>query len=152
MPLALKLFPGMLPSTFKEDFKVDEERKRNLQLRLQMAGLLQEMILNMETSALAKREGEEMSIPELWEFIDQTRKGVAVERVPSIPVGCWTPLPDFCCAGRILVAVPHSTRLNHGFVVSPSENQSASERSAQQELTATWHLSPIQKLQTEALL
>ena len=42
----------MLPSTFKDELKLEEEKKRVLQMRLQMAGMLQEMILNMETSAL----------------------------------------------------------------------------------------------------
>jgi len=44
LPVALKLFPNMLPSTFESKFTVEEKRRRLLKLRLEMAKFLQESI------------------------------------------------------------------------------------------------------------
>ncbi len=42
LPLALKLFPNMLPSTFQDSLKEEEKMKRELQTRISMAGFFQE--------------------------------------------------------------------------------------------------------------
>lgn len=44
LPVAVKLFPNMLPSTFESKFAVEEKRRRLLKLRLEMAKFLQESI------------------------------------------------------------------------------------------------------------
>ncbi|WFD27037.1 LETM1 domain-containing protein ylh47 [Malassezia nana] len=44
LPIALKFFPNMLPSTFESKFSVEEKRRRLLKLRLEMAKFLQESI------------------------------------------------------------------------------------------------------------
>lgn len=44
LPIALKFFPNMLPSTFESKFAVEEKRRRLLKLRLEMAKFLQESI------------------------------------------------------------------------------------------------------------
>jgi len=40
LPVALKLFPNMLPSTFEGSYQKEEAMKRELQTRLAMAGTL----------------------------------------------------------------------------------------------------------------
>ncbi|BGP22934.1 MRS7 family protein [Rhodotorula toruloides] len=44
LPVALKLFPNMLPSTFTDKFKEDEKKRKLLKVRLEMAKFLQETI------------------------------------------------------------------------------------------------------------
>ncbi|WFD41650.1 LETM1 domain-containing protein ylh47 [Malassezia psittaci] len=44
LPVAVKVFPNMLPSTFESKFAVEEKRRRLLKLRLDMAKFLQESI------------------------------------------------------------------------------------------------------------
>ena len=41
LPVALKIFPGMLPSTFEDKLKKEEETKRRLTAKLEIAGFLQ---------------------------------------------------------------------------------------------------------------
>jgi len=40
LPVALKLFPNMLPSTFEDSFKKEESMKRELRMRLAMASFM----------------------------------------------------------------------------------------------------------------
>jgi LETM1 and EF-hand domain-containing protein 1 len=42
LPLALKIFPNMLPSTFQDSLKAEENMKRELKSRLAMAEFFQE--------------------------------------------------------------------------------------------------------------
>jgi LETM1 and EF-hand domain-containing protein 1 len=42
LPFALKLFPNILPSTFQDSLKAEENMKRELQSRIAMAGFFQE--------------------------------------------------------------------------------------------------------------
>ena len=42
LPLALKLFPNMLPSTFQDNLKAEENMKRELQSRIAMTQFFQE--------------------------------------------------------------------------------------------------------------
>ncbi|KAF9361787.1 hypothetical protein BGX26_011782 [Mortierella sp. AD094] len=44
LPVALKLFPNMLPSTFEDKFAEEEKKKKLLKMRLEMAKFLQETI------------------------------------------------------------------------------------------------------------
>jgi len=44
LPVALKLFPNMLPSTFADSFKEDEKKRKLLKVRLEMAKFLQETV------------------------------------------------------------------------------------------------------------
>jgi LETM1 and EF-hand domain-containing protein 1 len=41
LPLLLKIFPNMLPSTFEDKMKKEEEVKRRLVLKLEVASFLQ---------------------------------------------------------------------------------------------------------------
>ncbi|KAI1315154.1 hypothetical protein EDD11_001259 [Mortierella claussenii] len=44
LPVALKLFPNMLPSTFEDKFAAEEKKRKLLKMRLEMAKFLQETI------------------------------------------------------------------------------------------------------------
>lgn len=44
LPVALRIFPNMLPSTFESKFAMEEKRRRLLKLRIEMAKFLQESI------------------------------------------------------------------------------------------------------------
>ncbi|KAJ2964073.1 hypothetical protein NQZ79_g1017 [Umbelopsis isabellina] len=44
LPVALKLFPNMLPSTFEDKFQEEEKKRKLLKVRLEMAKFLQETI------------------------------------------------------------------------------------------------------------
>lgn len=41
LPVALKLFPNMLPSTFEDKLKKEEELRKRLALKMQVARFLQ---------------------------------------------------------------------------------------------------------------
>jgi LETM1 and EF-hand domain-containing protein 1 len=51
LPVALKLFPNMLPSTFENKKVQDEKKRKLLNVRLDMARFLQETIAESESSA-----------------------------------------------------------------------------------------------------
>lgn len=42
LPFALKIFPGLLPSTFQDSLKAEENMKRELKSRIAMAQFFQE--------------------------------------------------------------------------------------------------------------
>ena len=42
LPFALRIFPNMLPSTFQDSLKAEENMKRELQTRIAMTGFFQE--------------------------------------------------------------------------------------------------------------
>ena len=42
LPFALRIFPNMLPSTFQESLKIEENMKRELKSRIAMAEFFQE--------------------------------------------------------------------------------------------------------------
>lgn len=44
LPVAIKVFPNMLPSTFESKFALEEKRRRVIKMRLEMAKFLQETI------------------------------------------------------------------------------------------------------------
>ncbi|KZP20786.1 LETM1-domain-containing protein [Athelia psychrophila] len=44
LPVALKLFPNMLPSTFEDKFSAEEKQRKLLRVRLEMAKFLQETL------------------------------------------------------------------------------------------------------------
>lgn len=50
LPILLKLFPNMLPSTFEDKHKKEEGLKKKLKLRVEMAKFLQETLQEMAAS------------------------------------------------------------------------------------------------------
>lgn len=82
LPFALKIFPNMLPSTFQDSLKAEENMKRELQSRIVMAGFLQETLQSLvkkkkggETSSTEKND----SAADFLQFLESARKG---ERLP----------------------------------------------------------------------
>ncbi|KAF8944469.1 hypothetical protein BGZ47_004191 [Haplosporangium gracile] len=53
LPVALKLFPNMLPSTFEDRFAEEEKRRKLFKMRLEMAKFLQETIIQQQHSNTA---------------------------------------------------------------------------------------------------
>ncbi|TPX63225.1 hypothetical protein SpCBS45565_g06785 [Spizellomyces sp. 'palustris'] len=50
LPVLLKLFPNMLPSTFESKFQEEEKKKKLLKMRLEMARFLQETVEDVSVS------------------------------------------------------------------------------------------------------
>lgn len=57
LPIALRVFPNMLPSTFEESWKKEENMKRELKMRLAMAGFMKDMLAEMANEAKANEDG-----------------------------------------------------------------------------------------------
>jgi len=47
LPFAIKIFPNMLPSTFRDSLKEEEKMKRELQMRISMAGFFQDTLTEL---------------------------------------------------------------------------------------------------------
>ena len=77
LPFALKIFPNMLPSTFQDSLKAEENMKRELQSRIAMAGFLQETL----QSLVKKKKGIDASTEksdsatDFLQFLESARKG-----------------------------------------------------------------------------
>lgn len=56
LPFALKLFPNMLPSTFQDSLKSEENMKGELQARIAMAGFFQETLQNLAKEQKTRAE------------------------------------------------------------------------------------------------
>ncbi|EME28093.1 calcium-binding EF hand family protein isoform 2 [Galdieria sulphuraria] len=83
LPFALKLFPNMIPSQFQDRMKKEEELKKQLKLRLEMARYLQDVV--EEKAKKIKSSSEKDSeirneAEELTRFLQQIRSGKSVER------------------------------------------------------------------------
>lgn len=68
LPVALKLFPNMLPSTFEDKFAKEEKKRKLLKVRLEMAKFLQETIA--EAAASGRNHNNEAA----KEFTEYFRK------------------------------------------------------------------------------
>jgi len=80
LPVALKLFPNMLPSTFEDKMKKEEDMKRRISARLDLARFLQDTVAEMAGDMTTQRSGEtQTSAAELYEFMKRVRAGEHVE-------------------------------------------------------------------------
>jgi len=77
LPVALKLFPNMLPSTFQDTMKKEEDMRKQLLLKLKMAEFLQDTLEEM--AATGETHG---NIPkeEFLNFMRKVRSGEEVSR------------------------------------------------------------------------
>ena len=77
LPVALKLFPNMLPSTFQDKLKKEEGLKMELQMRLAVAGFFQETLTEMANKKRKEEvPGEGASAgKDVLEFIEKARLG-----------------------------------------------------------------------------
>ncbi|GAB4835338.1 hypothetical protein Ancab_000249 [Ancistrocladus abbreviatus] len=79
LPVFLKLFPNMLPSTFQDKMKEQEELKRRLNARIEYAKFLQETVKEMAKEVQNTRSGETKKTAEdLDEFMNKVRTGAPV--------------------------------------------------------------------------
>ncbi|PWN36316.1 LETM1-domain-containing protein [Meira miltonrushii] len=69
LPVAIKIFPNMLPSTFESKFAVEEKRRRLIKVRLEMAKFLQETIKEGGIAATAELQTSD----EFKEFFRKVR-------------------------------------------------------------------------------
>ncbi|GAA0160868.1 secondary carrier transporter [Lithospermum erythrorhizon] len=79
LPVFLKVFPNMLPSTFQDKMKEQEKLKKRLNARLEYARFLQETVKEMAKEIQDTRSGETKKTAEdLDEFMDNVRRGTAI--------------------------------------------------------------------------
>lgn len=71
LPVALWVFPNMLPSTFQDATKKEEKQKATLRARIALAGFLGDALAELGN----KREGEAAEAKELSKFIAKARRG-----------------------------------------------------------------------------
>ncbi|CAD6263202.1 unnamed protein product [Miscanthus lutarioriparius] len=76
LPVFLKLFPNMLPSTFQDKMKEEEALKRKLKARMEYAKFLQDTSKEMAKEVQTSRSGEmKQTAEDLDEFLNKVRKG-----------------------------------------------------------------------------
>ncbi|KAJ4823666.1 hypothetical protein Tsubulata_019763 [Turnera subulata] len=79
LPVFLKLFPNMLPSTFQDKMKEQEALKRRLNARIEYAKFLQETAKEMAKEVQNSRSGEiKKTAEDLDEFLNKVRRGAGV--------------------------------------------------------------------------
>ncbi|KFM25310.1 LETM1 and EF-hand domain-containing protein 1, mitochondrial [Auxenochlorella protothecoides] len=80
LPVALRLFPNMLPSTFEDKLKKEEELKRSITARLEIARFLQDTVSEMAEAEMERGGTEEVrtSAADLYQFMQKVRAGAPV--------------------------------------------------------------------------
>ncbi|CAD5316370.1 unnamed protein product [Arabidopsis thaliana] len=79
LPVFLKLFPNMLPSTFQDKMKEEEALKRRLNARMEYAKFLQDTVKEMAKEVQTSRSGEiKKTAEDLDGFMTKVRRGVGV--------------------------------------------------------------------------
>ncbi|XP_010474096.1 PREDICTED: LETM1 and EF-hand domain-containing protein 1, mitochondrial-like [Camelina sativa] len=79
LPVFLKLFPNMLPSTFQDKMKEEEALKRRLNARMEYAKFLQDTVKEMAKEVQTLRSGEiKKTAEDLDGFMNKVRRGVGV--------------------------------------------------------------------------
>lgn len=79
LPILLKLFPNMLPSTYEDKLKKEEEVKKRLAVKLEVARFLQDTVAEMARDINKKRTGEVSSTAaDLYQFMTKVRAGGTV--------------------------------------------------------------------------
>lgn len=78
LPVALKIFPNMLPSTYKDSFQREEDMKRQLQLRVALAEFLQETVKEVmqdtrDTEGVT--EERKATAREVMDFVERAQRG-----------------------------------------------------------------------------
>ncbi|CAJ2677234.1 mitochondrial proton/calcium exchanger protein-like [Trifolium pratense] len=79
LPVFLKLFPNMLPSTFQHKMQEEEALKRKLKARIEYAKFLQDTVKEMAKEVQNSRGGElKKTAEDLDDFINMIRRGSIV--------------------------------------------------------------------------
>lgn len=70
LPVAVRLFPQMLPSTFEDKLKQQEDLKKRLAVKLEVARFLQDTVAVMARDLKKKSTGEtQESAAQLYQFM-----------------------------------------------------------------------------------
>ena len=78
LPVAIKLFPGMLPTTFRSELKHEEELKKRLKAKLEVARFLQDTVKVMAKGLKQSRSGyTREKADKLYDFMKKVRAGDA---------------------------------------------------------------------------
>eukprot|EP01041_Mallomonas_annulata_P006773 gene6773-13722_t len=88
LPVALKLFPNMLPSTFQDKLKREENMKQELQMRLAVAGFMQETLHSMvsKTNKKFTNTSDAAGAKEVIDFMEKARQGQALPKESVIRI------------------------------------------------------------------
>ena len=79
LPVALKIFPNMLPTTFRDELKYEEELKKKLKAKLEVARFLQDTVRMMAKGLKHSRNGVTRErADELYVFMKKIRTGMEV--------------------------------------------------------------------------
>mmetsp|Transcript_17598 Transcript_17598/g.52868 ORF Transcript_17598/g.52868 Transcript_17598/m.52868 type:complete len:846 (+) Transcript_17598:182-2719(+) len=85
LPVALKLFPNMLPSTFEDKLKKEEQLKKRLTAKLEVARFLQDTVADMAKDIRDNRGGSAAaSADELYQFMQKVRAGEEVDNAELV--------------------------------------------------------------------
>ncbi|KJE93478.1 leucine zipper-EF-hand containing transmembrane protein 1 [Capsaspora owczarzaki ATCC 30864] len=76
LPIFLKLFPNMLPSTFQESNKEEENMRRKLKVKIEMAKFLQQTVEDMAVDSTSKDSKSVEEFAQFFEKIRTTGRGV----------------------------------------------------------------------------
>jgi len=71
LPVALKMFPGMLPSTFDDSVKKEATRKHQLKAKIEVAKFLQQAVSERSKAFMAKHSDLESEFSEFMERVSQ---------------------------------------------------------------------------------
>jgi LETM1 and EF-hand domain-containing protein 1 len=83
LPVALKLFPNMLPSTFEDTYAAEEKQRKILRVRLEMAKFLQETLRESGLRANAHIVGS-AAFKEFFRKVRTTGESPSVEDVVNV--------------------------------------------------------------------
>ncbi|KAF9910398.1 hypothetical protein EC991_006663 [Linnemannia zychae] len=94
LPVALKLFPNMLPSTFEDRFAEEEKKRKLFKMRLEMAKFLQETVMQQQPATTstnsngtatptASATGRAEAIKEFGEMFRKMRSNNADDLPPT---------------------------------------------------------------------
>jgi LETM1 and EF-hand domain-containing protein 1 len=75
LPLALWLFPGMLPSTFKQEWKKEEDMKKQLRARIEVAKFLQSTVEHMALDIKKNNKEGSVTAEQFVHFMRRVREG-----------------------------------------------------------------------------
>ncbi|KAG1666318.1 hypothetical protein FOA52_004800 [Chlamydomonas sp. UWO 241] len=82
LPVLLRIFPNMLPSTYEDKLKKEEELKRRLTVKLELARFLQDTVSEMAKD-ISRRKGS-TSASDLNDFITKVRNGEPVDNADIV--------------------------------------------------------------------
>jgi len=86
LPLALKFFPNMLPSTFEDSLKKEEQLKKQLQMRLAVAKFMQETMQEIANKKAIQGASDGGGATEILDLVEKARKGEPISNDKVITI------------------------------------------------------------------